>query len=69
MRLSIVCDDNGTILSASDGDDVPDRPVPGPGENAADLDIPDDLPMPVRMKAVERPLVDLDAEEAHTAHG
>jgi hypothetical protein len=50
MRFSIVYDDNGTILSASEGDDVTDLPVPGPGENVADLDIPDDLPDAGRLK-------------------
>lgn len=43
MRFSIVGDDNGTILSASEGGDVTDRPAPGPGENVGAFDIPDDL--------------------------
>ena len=60
MRFSIVYDDNGTILSASEGDDVADGRVPGPGENVADLDIPDDLPDARLHEAVERLLVDVD---------
>jgi hypothetical protein len=60
MRFSIVYDDNGTILSASEGDDVTDGPLPGPGENVAHLDIPDDLPDAGMHEAVERLLVDVD---------
>ena len=60
MRFSIVYDDNGTILSASEGDDITGRPVPRPGENVADLDIPDDLPDAGLHEAVERLLVDVD---------
>jgi hypothetical protein len=59
MRFSIVYDD-GTILSASEGDDVTDGPVPGPGESVADPDIPDDLPDASLHEAVERLLVDVD---------
>ena len=58
MRLSIVYDD-GTILSPSEGDDVTDGPVPGTGENVADLDIPDDLP-DAGLEAVDRLLVEVD---------
>jgi hypothetical protein len=68
MRFSIVYDD-GTILSASEGDDVTDGPVPGPRENVADLDIPDDLPDVGLHEAVERLLVDVDPGKVRTAHG
>jgi hypothetical protein len=63
MRFSIVYDDNGTILSASEGGDVTDRPAPGPGENVADFDIPDDLPGAGVQETVERLLVDIDARK------
>jgi hypothetical protein len=61
MRFSIVYDDNSTILSASEADDVTDRPVLGPGENVEDFDVPDDLPGAGLHEAVERVLVDMDA--------
>jgi hypothetical protein len=61
MRFSIVYDDNGTVLSASDGGDVTERLTPGPGENVADFDVPDDLPGTGLQEAVERLLVDMDA--------
>jgi hypothetical protein len=60
MRFSIVYDDNGTILSASEEDYVTDGPLPGPGENVAHFDIPDDLPDAGLHEAVERLLVDVD---------
>jgi hypothetical protein len=61
MRFSIVYDDNGTILSASEGDDVTDRPSPGLGENVADFDVPDDLHGVGLREAVESVLAAMDA--------
>jgi hypothetical protein len=61
MRFSIVYDDNGTILSASEGGDVTDRPAPGPGENVGAFDIPDDLSGARLQEAVKRVLVEMDA--------
>ena len=61
MRFSIVFDDNGANLCASEGDDVTDRPAPGPGENIADFDIPNDPSGAGLQEAIERVLVDVDA--------
>jgi hypothetical protein len=53
MRLSIVFDDNGTILGASVGDDEADRPTLDPGVNSRYLDISDGLPDDELQQAVE----------------
>jgi hypothetical protein len=66
MRLSIVFDDNGTILGASVGDDEADRPTLGPGVNSGYLDISDVLPDDELQQAVESALIDLDVKK-HTA--
>jgi hypothetical protein len=66
MRLSIVFDDNGTILGASVGDDEADRPTLDPGVNSRYLDISDGLPDDELQQAVESALIDLDVKK-HTA--
>ena len=57
MRFSIVYDEN---VSAAEGDPT-GRPAPGPGENVADSDIPDDPHGAGLQEAIERALVDMDA--------
>jgi hypothetical protein len=60
MRLSIVYDDNGTILSASlDGEDTR-KPVFGPGASIADFDVPDHLANDELRETVEHLLVEMD---------
>ena len=59
MRFSIVYDDNGTILSAAEGD-ATGRPAQGPDEKVADSDIPDPHGAGLQ-EAIERGLVDMDA--------
>ncbi|HEY6381953.1 MAG TPA: hypothetical protein VIY07_09140 [Pseudolabrys sp.] len=61
MRLSIVFDDNGTIMAASAGDEEADVPVPGPGENIRSFDIPDEIGDAELHQTVERVLTDTDA--------
>ena len=59
MRFSIVFDDNGTTLAATEGDqesDVPERP----GENIRYFDIPDDLGDAELRQTVERVFTDMD---------
>ena len=63
MRLSIVFDDNGTFLAASEDGEEVDKPAPGPGVSRDYVDISDDLPDAERHQTVERLLVDLDASE------
>ena len=60
MRFSIVFDDNGTTLAATEGDQKADLPV-GPGENIRHFDIPDDLGDGELRQTVERVLTDMDA--------
>ena len=62
MRFSIVCDDNGTILAASQGEDEADEPVGHPGENTADFGVLDHLAEDELHEAVERVSLDLDAK-------
>jgi hypothetical protein len=62
MRFSIVCDDNGTILAASQGEDEAETPVGHPGENTADFGVPDHLAEDELHEAVERLFLDLDAK-------
>jgi hypothetical protein len=60
MRFSIVFDDDGTTLAATEGDekaDVPERP----GENIRYFDIPDDIGDAELRQTVERVLTDMDA--------
>jgi hypothetical protein len=60
MRFSIVFDDNGTTLAATEGDeeaDVPERP----GENIRHFDIADDIGDAELRQTVERVLTDMDA--------
>ena len=61
MRFSIVFDDNGTVLAASEGGEEIDKPRPGAGVSS--FDISDDLPEAELHQTVERLLVDLDASE------
>jgi hypothetical protein len=60
MRFSIVFDDNGTTLAATEGDEgaeVPERP----GENIRNFDIADDIGDAELRQTVERVLTDMDA--------
>ena len=61
MRFSIVFDDNGTTLAATEGDQEADVPVPGPGENIRQFDIPNDIGDAELRQTVERVLTDMDA--------
>jgi hypothetical protein len=63
MRFSIVFDDNGTILAASEGGEEADKPVPGPGVSRGYFEISDDLPEAELHQNVERLLIDLDASK------
>ncbi|HEY6682452.1 MAG TPA: hypothetical protein VI030_05745 [Propionibacteriaceae bacterium] len=63
MRFSIVFDDNGTILGASEGGEEVDKPMPDPGVSSGYVEISDDLPDAELHQTVERVLVDLDASE------
>jgi hypothetical protein len=60
MRLSIVYDDNGTILSASLDDEKTRKPVFGPGASIADFDVLDHLADEELRETVERLLVEMD---------
>jgi hypothetical protein len=61
MRFSIVFDDNGTTLAASEGGEEADVPLRGPGENIRYFDIPDDTGDAELHQTVERVLTDMDA--------
>jgi hypothetical protein len=63
MRLSIVFDDNGTILAVSEGGEEIDKPMPSLGVSRGYFEISDDLPEAELHQTVERLLVDLDASE------
>ena len=63
MRFSIVFDDNGTSLAASESDEEIDKSRPGPGVSRGYFEISDDLPEAELHQTVERLLVDLDASE------
>jgi hypothetical protein len=63
MRFSIIFDDNGTILAASEGGGEIGKPRPGPGVSRGYFDISDDLPEAELHQIVERLLVDLDTSE------
>jgi hypothetical protein len=63
MRFSIVFDDNGTILAASQGNEDPTRLPPGPGVNTGYFDISDDLSDTQLNETVESLLVDMDAKK------
>jgi hypothetical protein len=67
MRFSIVFDDNGTTLAASEGDEKADGPE-RPGENIRYFDIPDDLSDGELRQTVERVLTDMDPS-ARPIHG
>ena len=62
MRFSIVYDDNGTILAASEGENEVYRPASRPGENTADFGVPDHLADDELHEAVERLFLDLDGK-------
>jgi hypothetical protein len=62
MRLSIVCDDNGTILAASQGEDEADKPVGHPGDNTADFGVPDHLAEDDLHESRRTLFLDLDAK-------
>ena len=59
MRLSIVFDDNGTVLAASASEEAY-RPTPGPGVSTRCFDISDDLPEVELPQTIERLPADLD---------
>jgi hypothetical protein len=59
MRLSIVFDDNGTVLAASASEEA-HRPTPSPGVSTGYFDISDDAPEVELPQTVERLLADLD---------
>ena len=63
MRISIVFDNNGTILAASVGGEDANKSAPGPGVSSGYFDFPDDMPDAELPRAVERVLIDLDASE------
>jgi hypothetical protein len=63
MRISIVFDDNGTILAASVAGEDANKPASGPGVSSGYFDLPDDMPDAELRQAVERVLIDLDASE------
>lgn len=63
MRLSIVFDDNGTILAASQGNADRIKPPPGPGVNTGYFDISDDLSDTQLHETVERLLIEIDAKK------
>ena len=63
MRFSIVFDDNGTILAASEGGEEIDKPRPGPGVSRGYFEISDDLPEAEPHQIVGRLVVDFDANE------
>jgi len=58
--ISIVFDDNGTILAACVGGEEARKPVSGPGVSSGYFDLPDDMPDAELQQAVERVLIDLD---------
>jgi hypothetical protein len=61
MRISIVFDNNGTILAAWSDAEKADETALGPGESSGYVDIPDGMPDAELHQAVERLLVDIDA--------
>jgi hypothetical protein len=63
MKFSIVFDDNGTILAASVGGEDRAKPAPGPGENSANVDIPDGIDDAELPEAVERLFVSMGARK------
>jgi hypothetical protein len=63
MRFSIVFDDNGTILAASQGNEDPTKPPPRRDVNGGHFDISDDLSDTQLHETVERLLVDMDAKK------
>jgi hypothetical protein len=63
MRFSIVFDDNGTLLAASEGGEEATNTVRGPGVSSACFDISDDLPDAELPQTVERLLIGMDASK------
>ena len=60
MRLSIVFDDNVTVLAASAGGEAVQKPTADPGVSAGYFDISDEVPDAELPQTVERLLADLD---------
>jgi hypothetical protein len=63
MRFSIVFDDNGTILAASLACEGDIEPLSGPGENAAEVELPDDMAEAELKDSVERLFLNMDARK------
>jgi hypothetical protein len=59
MRLSIVFDDNGTVLAASASEEA-HRPTPGPGVSTGYFNISDDVPEVELPQTGERLVADLN---------
>ena len=62
MRFSIVFDDNGTILAASEGEDEAEMPASRPGENTAGFGVPAQLADDELHEAVEGIFLNLDTK-------
>jgi hypothetical protein len=60
MRLSIVFDDNGTVLAASTAGEEAQKPTPGPGVSTGYFDISDEVPDTELPQTVEGLLIDID---------
>jgi hypothetical protein len=63
MRLSIVYDDNGTILAAAEVGPGGDVVLPGAGEHTAEMDVPEQLAEAPPEELLERLQVDVKARQ------
>jgi hypothetical protein len=61
MRLNIVYDDKGTILAMSEVAPGGDMVLPGPGEHAAEMDVPAEHADIAADELVQRLQVDLES--------
>jgi hypothetical protein len=61
MRLNIVYDDKGTIAATSEVVPGGDVVLPGPGEHAAEMEVPDEFAETVPDELIERARVDVEA--------
>jgi hypothetical protein len=63
MRFSIVFDDNGTILAASLAGEEVNKMASGPGENATEVDLLDDMAEAELKESAERLFLNMDTKK------
>jgi hypothetical protein len=63
MELSVVYDDEGTILAAAISGEDGDEPLPQPGESSGVYEVPDELSGGELHEVVQRLKIDVEARK------